>query len=288
MALCSFSSIHSNIRYPPPLPPPPSPPTSPLIVWYTFATTTGATTVPNMATGYSGTTGTIYPTYTTVSSSNLNVTGNGSLYAIGNNNTSNTSNFTTNQNGYMSFNSFTVGTNGFSISLWYNISSIKGGWARLFTLSNGTTSKFVSINHVDGSWLAFYVNNVAYDIIDITGTGYIGTSTGTQYGWTKEKDEWHHIACVIDNTQKVTFYLNGNDITNNTANTNLAANRRLSNYNSFPANNLLNTNYTTNFLCTFGSIMNTNSSFTGYIDDFRIYNGTLSQLDVNYLYNYRK
>ena len=154
-------------------------------------------------------------------------------------------------NQYVQVNNFVVTNQGLTFACWFKYTS--AGWSRLFDFGNGTPSENILYSPGNGTSL-------------FTGT----TDTGIYAGSGKADGNWHHFVWTMTYasgaTSTHTIYMD-NVVIYTTS---------VKNYPTLGARTY----------CYIGkSVWAGDPYATGYIDDFRIYNGVLSANDVSNLYN---
>lgn len=145
-------------------------------------------------------------------------------------------------------------TTGITFSFWFNMNTSSGAWASLFEFSNTendtTLTNRIGIsknNTTNNIWIGIKEDNVTTSIT----CGVVD-------------NEWHHITWSIDNKGTWQVYFDG-------------VNQYPNKFKQIPQIY----NYDYSYL--FGNVQS--SQTNGYIDDFRIYNKVLNQLEIHYLAN---
>jgi hypothetical protein len=221
--------------------------TSNLVVYYTFNNG-----YLNFANGYPGVADTSN-NGTTISNTTYKV-GNGSL-SVG------TSKYLQILTSAVNTSTFYTAGNGLSFSFWIYFSSASGG-ATIFNISKSTAQGSsqgglgLQIQYSSGKWYVYYY----------------GINTGLYTPFTFSTNTWTHLVWTMNKSNSVwTTYQNG---VQNLAPTTIV----------YPPSSDVGTT----FINGGGSVDTPNSGpfWTGYLDDFRIYQRVLSQADVTALYNY--
>jgi hypothetical protein len=161
----------------------------------------------------------------------------------------------------------------FSVSLWVNPNSLIGGGS-LVHISTNTTG-----------------TGNCYDLLAFTATGAVvcqwiqsSSSVNSTLGSVIPVNTWTHLAVVYGSTNGVQLFINGqlNSASSNTGtlnllDTNTASYITLGNVGSLGPSGSIN--------CQTGSIPISSGSFSGAIDEFRLYNRELDNQEVCVLAN---
>jgi hypothetical protein len=149
--------------------------------------------------------------------------------------------------------SFTVDNTGLAFAFWFKTSTT-GAYSRVFSFESGVKTHTINflITNNNKIGLSIFDGSTFYDYFDT-------------YNYTVNDGVWRHIVWTILPDRTNTIYINGTSAYSFTSAVYPASVTR--NMNSFGNND-------------FG-----NSLYTGWIDDFRLYSGILSQADITAIYN---
>jgi len=158
-----------------------------------------------------------------------------------------------------------VGTSSWSYSCWFNSNNLTG-YRQIISKSYAAASN-------GRWWMQTYNNKIQFNfarelssVIEVESTTTISTNT------------WYHLVCIIDRSDKLKVYINGNLETL----ISLSATNDLTPYTA--------TNYDSIAPLRFGAYTASDSvtalpTFSGKIDAIHIWNRVLTQLEITALYN---
>jgi hypothetical protein len=152
-----------------------------------------------------------------------------------------------------------IGTNGFSITWWQKLNSTQGSNAYLWCIGDVNTSTYLLCQIGTGS-TGSYVNSS------------FGGGTKDIFTVNYRDNVWRHVAITVNSTGVFNSYVNGVNITVNSAFTAYP----------FPVTAVFN-----KFMIGNDVYNGAADSWAGNagVDDFRIYNGVLNSSQINLLYN---